>query len=85
VIAFNLSMSALKKVSAFTVNLSFNLEPVYGILLAFIIYHENQLLGTGFYIGLLLIVMSVVMQTVLMYKERRGQTRKVKRGEQKGM
>jgi drug/metabolite transporter (DMT)-like permease len=71
VVAFNLSMRALKKVSAFTVNLSYNLEPVYGILLAFIIYQENELLGTGFYVGLLLIVMSVVMQTWLMYRERR--------------
>ncbi|HYJ39017.1 MAG TPA: DMT family transporter, partial [Chitinophagaceae bacterium] len=37
VLAFQLSMNALKKISAFTVNLSYNLEPVYGILLAFAI------------------------------------------------
>jgi len=71
VVAFNLLMNALKRISAFTVNLSYNLEPVYGILLAFIIYRENELLRTSFYIGLLLIVMSVVMQTMLMERERR--------------
>src|SRR5437762_2154762 len=37
VLAFQLSMNALRKISAFTVNLSYNLEPVYGILLAFLI------------------------------------------------
>jgi drug/metabolite transporter (DMT)-like permease len=39
VIAFQLSANALKRLSAFTVNLTFNLEPVYGILLAFMIYN----------------------------------------------
>ena len=38
VIAFQFSSNALKRLSAFTVNLTFNLEPVYGILLAFVVY-----------------------------------------------
>ena len=42
VIAFQLSGNALKKLSAFTVNLTYNLEPVYGILLAFMVYNENE-------------------------------------------
>ena len=37
VLAFQLSGYALKRLSAFTVNLTYNLEPVYGILLAFIV------------------------------------------------
>jgi drug/metabolite transporter (DMT)-like permease len=45
VIAFRFSSHALKRLSAFTVNLTFNLEPVYGILLAFIVYRENELLS----------------------------------------
>ena len=51
VFAFILSLNALKKISAFTVNLSYNLEPVYSIILAFIIFQENRFLGRGFYIG----------------------------------
>ena len=45
VIAFQFSSNALKRLSAFTVNLTYNLEPVYGIILAFIVYKENKLLS----------------------------------------
>ena len=41
VFAFNLSLQALQKLSAFTVNLSFNFEPVYSVIMAFIIFKEN--------------------------------------------
>jgi drug/metabolite transporter (DMT)-like permease len=64
VLAFNLSMSALQKISAFTVNLSYNLEPVYGILLAFLLFREDKYLNDGFYIGFFLILLSIVLQTV---------------------
>ena len=70
VLAFNLSMNALKKISAFTVNLTYNLEPLYGIALAFIIYREDKYLSGSFYIGLLLIVLSVFLQTWLVYRGR---------------
>jgi len=62
VLAFQFSVNALKKLTAFTVNLSFNLEPVYGILLAFAIYHENQELGWSFFAGLGMIVMALCLQ-----------------------
>lgn len=68
--AFNLSMNALKKISAFTVNLTYNLEPLYGIALAFIIYREDKNLSGKFYIGLLLIAVAVFLQTWLVYKKR---------------
>lgn len=71
VLAFQLSMNALKKISAFTVNLSYNLEPLYGILLAFVLYQENQYLGASFYVGLGIIVLSVVLQSVRIYRQRR--------------
>ncbi|HEX3934865.1 MAG TPA: DMT family transporter [Puia sp.] len=64
VLAFNLSMSALQHISAFTVNLSYNLEPVYGILLAFVLFREDKYLNKGFYIGFFLILLSIVLQTV---------------------
>lgn len=77
VLSFNLSMNALKKISAFTVNLTYNLEPVYGIALAFIVYREDQLLTLAFYAGLSLIALSVFLQTWFVYrarqKERLGQ------------
>ena len=67
VLAFQLSMNALKKISAFTVNLTYNLEPVYGILLAFAIYRENKQLGNSFYVGLIIIVLAVILQTIDVY------------------
>lgn len=66
--AFHLSMNALRKISAFTVNLTYNLEPIYGIALAFTVYREDKLLNDSFYIGLLLIVISVMLQTWLFYR-----------------
>lgn len=69
--AFQLSANALKKIAAFTVNLSFNLEPVYGILLAFIIYRENEKLGASFFVGGGLIILSVLLQTARVYYKKR--------------
>lgn len=70
VLAFNLSLQALKKISPFTVNLSYNLEPVYGIILAFIVYDEHEYLSSGFYYGLSLILLTVVLQTRRLYYRR---------------
>ncbi len=70
VLAFYLSLSALTSISSFTVNLSYNLEPVYGILLAFLLYHENEHLNNSFYAGLSLIVIAVVIQMVRVYRSR---------------
>ena len=53
---------ALKDISAFTVNLSFNLEPVYSILLAMLLFKENKELNGSFYLGLALIMLSVLLQ-----------------------
>lgn len=69
--AMYLSLTALKKVSVFTQNLTLNLEPVYGIILAFLVYKENRFLGSSFYIGFGLIFSSVVIQMlrILKYKK----------------
>ncbi|CAN5197223.1 DMT family transporter [soil metagenome] len=63
VFSFILQLNALKKISPFTANLTYNLEPVYGIILGFIIFHENKDLKSGFYWGLSLILSAVVLQT----------------------
>ncbi len=64
-----LQIQALKKLSAFTVNLSYNLEPVYTIILAMIIFNEAKELSAFFYAGLGLIMMSVFLQTKSSIKE----------------
>jgi len=66
--AFLLQLQALKKISAFTLNLSYNLEPIYGIILAFIFFKENEQLSPQFYIGVLLILLSIGLQMWRVWK-----------------
>lgn len=68
VLAFQFSVNALRKLTAFTVNLSFNLEPVYGIILAFAIFHENKELGWSFFTGLALIVLALCLQMLRVWR-----------------
>jgi len=74
VYAFNLSLQALKHISAFTVNLTYNFEPVYSIILAFIIFKENQFLGLGFYSGFALILLAISLQMVRVYQDKKNET-----------
>ena len=74
VIAFQLSANALKKLSAFTVNLTYNLEPVYGIILAFIVYKENQFLSKWFFVGFAIIAVALIIHLYLLLKVERKLT-----------
>ena len=71
VVSFDLQLNALKKISPFTANIAYNMEPVYGIILAFILFHENKLLDQHFYVGVGLIILSVVLQTGRVWYSRR--------------
>jgi drug/metabolite transporter (DMT)-like permease len=73
VVAFQFSSNALKKLSAFTVNLTYNLEPVYGIILAFIVYKENKNLGKWFYVGFAIIVAVLMIHVLLLARQQRRQ------------
>ena len=61
-LAFRFSINALKHLSAFTVNISYNFEPLYGILMAFALFGENKQLEWSFYVGLAMIVFAVGLQ-----------------------
>lgn len=74
VLCFDLQLNALKKISPFTSNIAYNMEPVYGIILAFIVFKENKLLDIHFYLGLALILLSVVLQTARVWLANRGNT-----------
>ena len=65
-----LQIQVLQKVSAFTVNLSYNLEPVYSIVLAMLFFHEAKELNAGFYLGLGVIILSVLLQTLVVLREK---------------
>lgn len=70
-VAFTISMLALRKINAFTMNLSVNLEPIYSIILAILIFKENKELNTGFYFGTSIILLSVVFHSWIQWRERK--------------
>lgn len=59
-----LQIMALKCLSAFTVNLTYNLEPCYTICLAFLIFDEGREINFSFYLGISFILLSVLLQTL---------------------
>jgi drug/metabolite transporter (DMT)-like permease len=67
-----LQIQALKRLSAFTVNLTYNLEPCYTIILAFLIFGEGREINFSFYIGISLILLSVLLQSVRAWRKSLG-------------
>ena len=64
VLLYLLHISVLIKLSAFTVGIAGNLEPIYGILLAVIFFGEAHNFTCSFYIGMFLILFSVFLQSI---------------------
>ena len=72
VIPFLFQLQALRKLTAFTVNMAYNLEPLYSIAIAAVLFGELQEVGFSFWVGICLIVLSVVLQTYsVVVKERK--------------
>lgn len=65
VYAYAASIDLMKKISAFSVNLTINLEPVYGIILAVLIFGDQEKMHLGFYVGAVIILSSVLAHPVL--------------------
>ncbi|OIQ39427.1 MAG: EamA family transporter [Bacteroidetes bacterium MedPE-SWsnd-G1] len=59
--AFSSSVKVMKVLSPYTVMLSINLEPIYGIILALIIFGDSEKMSPKFYIGALIILLSVIL------------------------
>lgn len=62
---FTLSLHALRHTSAFTAQLAISMEPVYAVLLAIVLLGEQRELSVSFYVGVAVIVGSVLAHTVL--------------------
>jgi drug/metabolite transporter (DMT)-like permease len=73
--AYVLSVRALHHLSAFASNLVVNLEPVYGIALAWVLLKENHELSPGFYIGVSLIIVVVFCYPFIRKGRRRPEQR----------
>ncbi len=65
VYAYSVGVKLMKKFTPFAVNLTVNLEPVYGIVLAFLIFGQKEKMTTGFYVGTLIILLAVLTYPLL--------------------
>lgn len=68
VYAYSTAVELMKKVSVFLIQLSLNLEPVYGIIMAVIIFGNKEKMGMNFYIGTFIIFTAVVLYPLLKRK-----------------
>lgn len=79
VYAFSVSVELMKRLTAFAINLTVNLEPIYGIILAVIIFGEKEQMTGGFYLGTLVILLSVCLYPFLNYMHKRKRTKQLLR------
>jgi drug/metabolite transporter (DMT)-like permease len=56
---YYLTLQAMRHLSAFTTNLTINLEPVYGVVLAALFFNEHKDLNPQFYLGVIVIIAAV--------------------------
>lgn len=68
--AFIASVGVMKHLSAFTVMLTTNLEPVYGIILALLIFTKQEQMKPTFYIGTLIILITVILNGLTRIKKK---------------
>jgi drug/metabolite transporter (DMT)-like permease len=74
VYAYSVSVELLKRITVFASNLTINLEPVYGILLAVLLLDEHKDLTPGFYWGTVMIIAAVFIYPVLKRREQKKAT-----------
>jgi len=65
VYAVSASIKIMKKLSAYVVSLTYNMEPVYGILLALLIFGDSEKMTSGFYLGSAMIILSILVYPVV--------------------
>ncbi|WP_231465192.1 DMT family transporter [Pedobacter sp. Leaf132] len=69
-VAYVAGVSVMRTLSAFRVALVTNLEPVYGIILAYIFFQNKEQMSTGFYFGAVIILASIFLYPI--YKNRKN-------------
>jgi drug/metabolite transporter (DMT)-like permease len=75
--AFLATIEVVKRLGAFTVSLSINLEPVYTIVLAIFILGEHELLNPSFYIGSIVIVLVIILNGLIRHYLKPAPTKSV--------
>jgi len=65
------STDLMKYLSPYTMMLSINLEPVYGIIIAYFVFDDSEKMTFSFYAGALLILSLIILNTVLDYQKQK--------------
>lgn len=68
--AFSASVKVMKYLSPYTVMLTINLEPIYGIILALLVFNDKEKMSGEFYIGALIILSTVILNGILKNKKK---------------
>lgn len=68
--AITKSLSLIKVLNPYSIMLILNMEPIYGIILALVIFGQNELMNLNFYLGLVLIMIAILSNFI--YKSRRA-------------
>lgn len=63
--AFLASVKVMKYLTPYTVMLTINLEPIYGIVLGILVFSESEKMSTDFYIGAAIILITVILNGIL--------------------
>lgn len=69
--AFTASVKVMEKLSPYTVMLTTNLEPVYGIILAYFIIGGKEKMSTSFYIGAVIILITVILNGIIKHQDKK--------------
>jgi drug/metabolite transporter (DMT)-like permease len=69
--AFIAAVYVMRFISPYTVVLTYNLEPIYGILLALLFFPESEVMSSSFYIGASIIISVVMLNGFLKQQKRR--------------
>jgi drug/metabolite transporter (DMT)-like permease len=66
--AFIASVYVMRYITPYSVVLTYNLEPIYGIFLALLFFPQTEVMPPVFYIGAALIICTVLMNALVKYK-----------------
>jgi len=69
--AFIVSVEVMKKISPYTVTISVNLEPIYSIILALLIWPESETMSAGFYMGTIIVIATIFLNALFKKRMKR--------------
>lgn len=70
--AFIESIKVMRFLSPYTVMITINLEPIYGIIMAILVFHEKEKMSLGFYVGALIILSTIILNGVVKYYKKKS-------------